>query len=153
MQSVGRSVTNVWVQLQWFRYSTSTWFYPKMQTASVLLLCHSTENSISDWGLAVWDIALRFFVIPLGTHRCYQTILQPNISTFDFWCHPNNHPKEYCTSVKGEKKNSQVKLTKQISNQFNKKLWAHTWYKGREEEVLLLLSLMSVFWWSGCIYF
>ena len=37
-----------------------------------------------------------------------------------------------CTSVKGkegsEKKNSQVKLTKQISNQFNKKLWAHTLY-------------------------
>ena len=89
MQSLGRSVTNVWVQLQWYRYSTSTWFSPKMQTASVLLLCHSTENSISDWGLAVWDIALRFFVMPLGTHRCYQTILQPNISTSDFWCHPN----------------------------------------------------------------
>lgn len=62
-----------------------------------------------------------------------------------------------CTSVKGkegsEKKNSQVKLTKQISNQFNKKLWAHTLYTKVERcsaKFVINVSFLSLYcWWKS----
>ena len=67
-----------------------------MQTASILLLWRSSKNSISDWRLAVWDINLKFFVVPLGTQRWYQTILQPDWGHFQKWCHPSIYHKMAC---------------------------------------------------------
>ena len=95
LQSVGRSITNVWVQLQWFWYSTSTWFYPKTQTASVLVHSDSSKTLTTECKPGVQARALKLWVTTLGTHRYHQNILQPFLSTFWKSCHSNEKDQVY----------------------------------------------------------
>ena len=86
--STGIPLTNIWNNRHGFKLSRSTQNYPKLPTASNLVLCYSTKTLISNCQPGVQAGALIFLVIPQGTQRYYQNNRQAILATFRIQCHP-----------------------------------------------------------------